>query len=323
MALDASPPMAAAHDLPSTSGKLGYFHLRLVGPTPALLVLRSNRLYSLSVSRRRGYCLRLLLDRPRPRPRRGFLLSTSGCELRITRLSTDVVSARVNGRPLRAGTPAELVVGDEVSLVRCSARYVFVVESFVSCRGGEGGAAAVARSHEVGIVLRAESLRKRLRAISESEDPLSFFRDSHFWGNGSAAAGVKEFRRDGDVELRLNHATVPVPEGNFLQEDCSLEQDKLEHHADDVDLCQDSKGRSNGSIEQNKLTSVSEEQYHNEGCYSDGSTFFLNRLANFGPDTRAEPHSGVTLPQLLHPVESLVRVFIATFTSDISWYAAL
>ncbi|TVU06111.1 hypothetical protein EJB05_49304, partial [Eragrostis curvula] len=43
---------------------------------------------------------------------------------------------------------------------------------------------------------RAKALQKRLRAISESEDPLSFFRDSQFPGNGSAAAGIKEFRQD-------------------------------------------------------------------------------------------------------------------------------
>ncbi|GJN27745.1 hypothetical protein PR202_gb15792 [Eleusine coracana subsp. coracana] len=319
------PMAAAAHDLPSTSGNLGYFHLRFFGPSPALVVLRSDRLYSLSISRRRGHCLRLLLDRPRRRRAQGLLLNTSGCKLRLTHRSTDAGGGRVNGRPLRARAPAELVVGDEVSLVRCGASYVFVVESFVSCRGGEGGAAAVARSREEGIVLRAESLRKRLRAISESEDPLSFFRDSYSSGNGTAIAGVKESRPDADAELRQNHPIGPDTEVNLLQENCNLEQNKLEHHTDVVhddvaDLCHESNGCSNGSVQQNKFTNISEEQYHNEGCCSDGSTFFLNRLVGFGPDSRAEPHSGVTLPQLLHPVETLVRVFIATFTSDISCY---
>ncbi|TVU14673.1 hypothetical protein EJB05_38156, partial [Eragrostis curvula] len=318
-------PLAAAHDLPSTSGNLGYFHLRLADPAPALLVLRSDRLYSLSVSRRRGHRLCLLLDRPRRRRAQALLLSTSGCVLRLTHRSTGAGGARVNGRSLRAGTPVELAVGDEVSLLRCGARYVFVVESFVSCGEHEGGAAAVARSRAEGIVLKAESLRKRLRAISESEDPLCFFRDSHFSGNGCAAAGIKEFRQDGDPESHPNHAVSTIPEVIFSREDCSTEQEKLEHHADvvkddNVELLQESKGCSNGSVEQNKVTDASEEQYHNEGCYSDGSKFFLNRLVGFGPDTIAEPDSGVTLPQLLHPVESLVRVFIATFTSDISWF---
>ncbi|KAK3144875.1 hypothetical protein QOZ80_4AG0319020 [Eleusine coracana subsp. coracana] len=323
---DTSPPMAAAaHDPPSTFGNLGYFHLRFIGPSPALLVLRSDRLYSLSISRRRGHCLCLLLDRPRRRRAQGLLLNTSGCKLRLTHRSTDAGGGRVNGRPLRAGAPAELVVGDEVSLVRYGASYVFVVESFVSCRGGEGGAAAVARSREEGIVLRAESLRKRLRAISESEDPLSFFRDPYSSGNGTAVAGVKESRPDTDAELSQNHPIGPDSEVNLLRENCNLEQDKLEHHTDVVhddvaDLCHESNGCGNGSVQQNKFTNVSEEQYHNEGCYSDGSTFFLNRLVGFGPDSRAEPHSGVTLPQLFHPVESLVRVFIATFTSNISWF---
>ncbi|GJN03061.1 hypothetical protein PR202_ga20464 [Eleusine coracana subsp. coracana] len=274
---------AAAHDPPSTFGNLGYFHLRFIGPSPALLVLRSDRLYSLSISRRRGHCLCLLLDRPRRRRAQGLLLNTSGCKLRLTHRSTDAGGGRVNGRPLRAGAPAELVVGDEVSLVRYGASYVFVVESFVSCRGGEGGAAAVARSREEGIVLRAESLRKRLRAISESEDPLSFFRDPYSSGNGTAVAGVKESRPDTDAELSQNHPIGPDSEVNLLRENCNLEQDKLEHHTDVVhddvaDLCHESNGCGNGSVQQNKFTNVSEEQYHNEGCYSDGSTFFLNRL---------------------------------------------
>ncbi|XP_062186277.1 uncharacterized protein LOC133889817 isoform X2 [Phragmites australis] len=331
--LDASPPMApppqSDHrpDNPSTSGNLGYFHLRLVGPVPALLLLRSDRLYSLSLSRRRGHCLRLLLATPhrrRPRISRELLLSTSGCALRLTHLSS--CAARVNGQPLRAGTPADLIVGDEVSVLRRGgAWFGFVVERFVSCGGGEGGAAAAAGSCEEGLVLRAESLRKRLRAISESEDPLSFLRDSNCSGHGSADAGLKALRQDDAGEFCLVNPINPVSEENLLQDDCNIDQDKLEHQPDlakdgVVELCHGSKGCGDGNAERTGCINGYEEQYHSESCYSDGSTFFLNRLASIGPDTRVEPHSGVTLPQLLHPLKSLVRVFIATFTSDISWF---
>ena len=209
-------------------------------------------------------------------------------------------------------------------------RYGLVVERFVSCGGGGGGAAEAPGSCQEGPVFRAESLRKRLRVISESEDPLSFLRDSSCPGNVSADAGVEEWRQDGAGELCLENPTNPVSEENLPQDDCNLDQEKWEYHPavakggdPDAELCQGNKGCDDDDEERTGCSSGNEEQHHSEGCYSDGSTFFLNRLARIGSlsDTQAEPHSGVTLPQLLHPVESLVRVFIATFTSDISWCA--
>ncbi|KAL6843430.1 hypothetical protein ACP4OV_026752 [Aristida adscensionis] len=341
--LDASPPMApppppsppppqSDHrpDHPSTSGDLGYFHLRLVGPAPALLLLRSDRLYSLSISRRRGHRLRLLLASPHRRRARGpheLLLSTSGCVLRLTQRFFSASAARVNGRPLRAGAPTELAVGDEVSVLRRGgARYGFVVERFVSCGGVEVHAAAAAEGScdcEEGVVLRAESLRKRLRAISESDDPLSFLRDSPYPGNGRADAGVNESREE-DGGLCLKNLIGPVPGVNLPREDSNFDQGKFDHHTvdekDDVESRQESIGCGNGIVEHNKFSTGGEEQYPNDGCYSDGSTFFLNRLVRTGPDMQAEQQSSVTLPQLFHPVETLLRVFIATFTSDISWF---
>lgn len=56
------------------------------------------------------------------------------------------------------------------------------------------------------------------------------------------------------------------------------------------------------------------------GCYSDGKTLFLNRLTSIGHSV-PDQTTGVTLHQLLHPIVSLARVFIATFTCDVSWYA--
>ncbi|XP_023766315.1 uncharacterized protein LOC111914840 [Lactuca sativa] len=49
-----------------------------------------------------------------------------------------------------------------------------------------------------------------------------------------------------------------------------------------------------------------------------GNKFYLNRLHFMGDDQLSEVN--VTLPELLHPVETLERVFIATFTSDLSWF---
>ena len=98
-------------------------------------------------------------------------------------------------------------------------------------------------------MFRAESLRKRLRAISESEDPLSFLRDSSCPGNVSADAGVEEWRQDGAGELCLENPTNPVSEENLPQDDCNLDQEKWEYHPavakggdTDAELCQGNKG---------------------------------------------------------------------------------
>ncbi|KAL1533248.1 hypothetical protein AAHA92_33159 [Salvia divinorum] len=51
-----------------------------------------------------------------------------------------------------------------------------------------------------------------------------------------------------------------------------------------------------------------------------GKKFYLNRLHFKGEDIEGNNADAVSLPELFHPIESLERVFIATFTSDISWF---
>ncbi|KAL6584618.1 hypothetical protein OROMI_003907 [Orobanche minor] len=50
-----------------------------------------------------------------------------------------------------------------------------------------------------------------------------------------------------------------------------------------------------------------------------GNKFYLNRL-QFGDQEVVENDDVVSLLELFHPIESLKRVFIATFTSDILWF---
>lgn len=60
-------------------------------------------------------------------------------------------------------------------------------------------------------------------------------------------------------------------------------------------------------------------QPKNVGCVpAPGRKFYLNRL-QFVEHGSLEYQNVVSLPELFYPIESLVRVFIATFTSDISW----
>ncbi|XP_042501635.1 uncharacterized protein LOC122079325 isoform X2 [Macadamia integrifolia] len=52
---------------------------------------------------------------------------------------------------------------------------------------------------------------------------------------------------------------------------------------------------------------------------SSGKTFYLNRL-EFMNHSTPDQRTVVSLPELLHPIESLSRIFIATFTTDVSWF---
>lgn len=54
-------------------------------------------------------------------------------------------------------------------------------------------------------------------------------------------------------------------------------------------------------------------------CPSDGRTLYLNRLEFMDPKG-SDNCKTISLPELFYPVGSLIRVFIATFTCDVSWY---
>ncbi|KAK2976624.1 hypothetical protein RJ640_021426 [Escallonia rubra] len=52
-----------------------------------------------------------------------------------------------------------------------------------------------------------------------------------------------------------------------------------------------------------------------------GKKFYLNRL-HFMGHSYSEQENVISLPELLYPVEGLLRIFIATFTSDILWFVS-
>ncbi|TYH61491.1 hypothetical protein ES332_D07G055800v1 [Gossypium tomentosum] len=54
-------------------------------------------------------------------------------------------------------------------------------------------------------------------------------------------------------------------------------------------------------------------------CSAPGKMFYLNRLA-YSDSGSPNHHSVVSLRELLYPVKSISKIFIATFTSDISWF---
>uniref|UniRef100_A0A6N2KZH2 HIRAN domain-containing protein n=1 Tax=Salix viminalis TaxID=40686 RepID=A0A6N2KZH2_SALVM len=54
-------------------------------------------------------------------------------------------------------------------------------------------------------------------------------------------------------------------------------------------------------------------------CPPPGKKFYLNRLQVMDRGSSSHPNV-ISLPELLYPVESISRIFIATFTSDILWF---
>lgn len=56
-------------------------------------------------------------------------------------------------------------------------------------------------------------------------------------------------------------------------------------------------------------------------CSPPGKKFYLNRLEVM--DCSSTDDTCVTLPELFHPVDSILQIFIATFTSDVLWYSCI
>ncbi|XP_010942389.1 uncharacterized protein [Elaeis guineensis] len=247
----------------------------------------------------------------------------------------------INGRRLPKGIAVELTVGDEILLGcpnasddNCRIKYGFVVErillseatgrfdpkdAFFSKGNVVSDDTTLCRSGFEELVPRAVFLLNQLRSILGCSDPVSYLRnffnlDHH--GKRSVERvvehGLKKIhaldteKRSKLVATWRNAATEVISSeesdrnvvGNYEHGECSTNP----------------VGKSEHTHSQSHL-----KRDPGIGCYSDGKTFFLNRLEFMGPGTSSQ-HAGVTLPELLHPVKSLIRVFIATFTCDVSWF---
>ncbi|KAJ1387765.1 Tyrosyl-DNA phosphodiesterase I [Sesbania bispinosa] len=75
------------------------------------------------------------------------------------------------------------------------------------------------------------------------------------------------------------------------------------------------------TVRKDNLPSDGNKQEKREGTFHPppGKNFYLNRLEFMNHGTSGLHHS-ISLPELIHPVESVSRMFIATFTSDLKWF---
>ncbi|XP_020599057.1 uncharacterized protein LOC110038531 isoform X2 [Phalaenopsis equestris] len=317
--------------------KLGFFYLRLLsGGTgerqqQQLICLRSDRLYTIGRKRRhcqivfdhscisRRHC-QIFLDGVERSLRLvdGFFLSRdsdlreirrrlrSECQDLGCRVSLNGIF--VNRRKLHGGAVAELSEGDEVvfscgrlrSAARCVTKYGFVVERIIL--SDFAGTLDVSGQS----VTRADHLQNLCQRILRSGDPISYIRCSLEVNVGtiSSVLGVRDygsaasFRNLGsqDQSKRNNETANNTP-----------------HVTDENNLAvNDAEKAETGPSSLQRGMDIG-------GSLSNGQTFFLNRL-NFLANDTSYQHTEVTLMELFDPVESLVQVFIATFTCDVSWF---
>lgn len=214
----------------------------------------------------------------------------------------------VNRRKLQEGAVAVLSEGDEVvfgcgrlkSFPRCVTKYGFVVESII-LSDFTGTLDVNGQS-----VTRADLLQNLCQRVLRSGDPISYLRCSlnSKVETISSVHGVTNYGSDASFPVlgseghsRLNDETAN--HGQNVTDEMNLAVD----YADKEETRPSSleRGLSLGS------------------SFSNGQTFFLNRLEFMAHGTSYQ-HTEVTLMELFDPVESLVKVFIATFTCDVSWF---
>lgn len=130
---------------------------------------------------------------------------------------------------------------------------------------------------------------------------------------------------NGMMEVEKADSIIPHDGKVLASENCSIQatdlivpkeiQSTCEHcssvQVESPAICKEKSVGSFGNSHSNKDPGI--------GLPSDGKRFFLNRLTCGDPGL-LDQHAVVSLPELFYPVETLLRIFIATFTSDVLWY---
>ncbi|KAF6163787.1 hypothetical protein GIB67_012146 [Kingdonia uniflora] len=265
----------------------------------------------------------------------------------------------VNGCRIREGKVVELCTGDEVSFVcadEMDQRIGFVVERVTfteevigfndrSSKSGYGAAYKDFRVYKPegeDLIARSTCLLSQCRKILDNPDPISYIR-------GCVNLSRKRVSSRFENQLMVNKIVkIPLSNKHLCGEEpirfCSLDGkqnlvDETSAKLIDVNSLRINKETvlnsevnagavsPNDHFQQREHTVTSAKNIDGDCtakklsnvCSSSGKKFFLNRLDCMNSSSTKE-HMAVSLPELLHPVETLSGMFIATFTSDVSWF---
>ncbi|PWA56230.1 forkhead-associated domain-containing protein / FHA domain-containing protein [Artemisia annua] len=214
----------------------------------------------------------------------------------------------VDGVRVGKGESKELFAGSEVSFVCGSCfRVGFVVEEIVFSDSG---------------LAYAGLLSRKCREILSSDDPVLYIRKCFGnvarCGSRNRVKSNSRFPPDNCIDLVSNAELLccNVNGGNLEQlvnvdervplRECNSSEKRRDKYTCEVNVVQSDQ--------------VLKPRKRGVCVPPPGSKFYLNRLHFMDDGQLGSDEVNVTLPELLYPVETLERVFIATFTSDLSWF---
>lgn len=210
-----------------------------------------------------------------------------------------------------------------------------------------------------GIVERSKFLLNQCRHILHSDDPISYIRQCDLSDFGMKIAYTFNNKLNYSLDVAPHDTNEPpmgiemgVNTGAlvFRQEAQPCENSHIDQdlqnseakgdldcgcvvgdhlHKKDITGIQSESAVANNSCKSPSMHSIGRETLLHFGgvaqmktrencCLSPGKKFYLNRL-HYMEHGSFSHRNVVSLPELLYPVENILRIFIATFTSDILW----
>ncbi|KAH0895500.1 hypothetical protein HID58_045068 [Brassica napus] len=180
-----------------------------------------------------------------------------------------------------------------------------------------------------GVVERLNSLVRYCRHVLNSDDPVSCLRVSDSGKEcvscctmlrlkGGIVADNREVRSD-EVNDEMGHGL------SRLKASDEQPSPKLQVESDGaICISVSDKARTMLPFDGEKentpnISYINKEKSCQSSLQTPGKNFYLNRLQYIEQDPTGSQRM-VSLPELLHPVESISQIFIATFTSDILWF---
>ncbi|KDP22506.1 hypothetical protein JCGZ_26337 [Jatropha curcas] len=185
---------------------------------------------------------------------------------------------------------------DPISYIKKCALSDFRVETTDACNSK--------LNYNAGLTVYDASKVRVGHELGETTGPFIFQQETQLCENSNVDQVISNTKRKGDEEL------VSFRSGNL----CQIGISGVHSESDIVDNCKDSPLNSEGKDNSLHLGGV-QMKYREPP----GKKFYLNRLHFMDHDSSIHQNV-ISLPELLHPVRSIIRMFVATFTSDILWF---